>query len=599
VNLGLLTLAGLAIGRASWPAWAMAVAALCVLSAETQIATWLGMPLTLPHLAIAHSAVLGLALVRRDTRARLAARLSAGLRSPSGVGRKASAFLTLRSTLAAQPVAAVALGLLLVVLVARAVLFVPESADPYHLVKAALLADTLSLRHLPVLDSKINVLGYLYELGLADLAMGADGLRLWGGLQGPLLVGIYFAAILLVVHRSGAAVSWYALLLPCLIPAVFHQGILVKNDLFAALLALPALLIVDDERATSRLGRYAAAGFLAGLAASAKATMLPVALALAVCLPWRPLALAGRTRMAAGAGFLAGIVIGGLAYVSLANVATYGTVSGPITSGNLATSVIGAVVSLGRFVVSWFDASLFTRHFWPDRGGWGGAFGPAFIWALVVLTVHSIRNPRARRAMTITLVCLVPFGLLYPDADLAHRLALAPAVFAILAAVEIEAGRGAFRGWSASAVVAALCVAVSGAMIARSSAAYLRQAEYARSPALARALEPSPGYLDGHPVWQMRQINAQLGPERTCLIGPENALVLAGHQWDAAVVVQPDRGGFSNVWRPDTLLACRSLLLLPNDFREPDAISAQALARCGIPRAAGPSVPVSFVRCGG
>jgi hypothetical protein len=488
------------------------------------------------------------------------------------------------------------------------VLFVPESADAYHLVKTALLADTLSLRHLPVLDSKINVLGYLYELGLADLAMGTDALQLWAGLQGPLLVGLYFAAVRLILsdsavdapadkRRTGTALPRYALLLPCLIPAVFHQGILVKNDLFAALLALPALLILYDDNATSRLGRCAAAGLLAGLAASAKATMLPIGLALAVCLPRTPYALARRTRVAAGAGFLAGIVIGGLAYVSLANVATYGTVTGPIASGNLVTSVADAAVSLGRFVMSWFDASLLTRRLWPDRGGWGGAYGPAFIWALVVLAVHGVRDRRARRAMAITLVCLVPFGLLYPDADLAHRLALAPAVFAIIAAVNIETARGAFRRWSASAVAATLCVALSGAMIVRSSAAYLRQAEYARSSALARALEPSPGYLDGHPVWQMRQANAQLGPERTCLIGAENALALAGHRWDAGVVVEPDRGAFSNAWRPDTLRACSSFLLLPNDFREPDAQSAQALARCGITKAAGPDVGVSVVNC--
>ena len=591
MNLVLLTLVCLAIGPAAWPAWAAIVAALCILSVETQIATWLNAPIELGHLAIAHAAVLALALVRADARARLAARLIGGL--------KASGYLPLRELRSIPPATLAALGLVLAILIARAVLFVPQSADPYHLVKTSLLADTLSLRHLPVLDSKINVLGYLYELGIADLAMGTDALQLWAGLQGPLLVGLYFAAVLLIRRRSGIAVPWYALLLPCLIPAVFHQGILVKNDLFAALLALPALLILYDDSATSRLGRCAAAGLLAGLAASVKATMLPIGLALAVCLPRTPYAHARHTRVAASAGFLAGIVIGGLAYVSLANVATYGTVTGPIASGNVVTSVTDAVVSLGRFVMSWFDASLFTRRLWPDRGGWGGAYGPAFTWALVVLALHGVRDQRARRAMAITLVCLVPFGLLYPDADLAHRLALAPAVFAIIAAVDIEAARGAFRRWSASAVAAVLCIAVSGAMITRSSAAYLRQAEYARSSALARTLEPSPGYLDGHPVWQMRQANAQLGPERTCLIGAENALALAGHHWDAGVVVEPDRGGFSNAWRPATLQACSSFLLLPNDFREPDAISAQALARCGILRAAGPSVPVSFVRCGG
>jgi hypothetical protein len=591
LNLVLLTLACLAIGPASSPVWVAAVAGLCILSAETQIATWLGAPLELWQLAIAHAAILGLALASRDARARLASRL--------GIVR----------SLPAVPRAAVAvLGLLLAVLVARAVLFVPESADPYHLVKTALLADTLSLRHLPVLDSKINVLGYLYELGLADLAMGTEALQRWAGLQGPLLVGIYFAAVLLILsafamkatadeRQTGAAVPWHALLLPCLIPAVFHQGILVKNDLFAALLALPALLILYDEHATSRLGRCAAAGLLAGLAASVKATMLPVGLAIAICLPRTPDTVARRTRAAAGAGFLAGIVIGGLAYVSLANVATYGTVTGPISSGNLVTSVTGAGVSLGRFVMSWFDASLVTRNLWPDRGGWGGAYGPAFVWALMVLAVHSVRNQRARRAMTITLVCLVPFGLLYPDADLAHRMALAPAVFAIIAAIEIEAARGAFQRWGPSAVAAALCVVVSAAMIARSSAAYLQQAEYARPPALARALEPSAGYLDGHPVWQMRQVNAQLGEDRVCLIGAENALALAGHHWDPGVVVEPDRGGFSNVWRPDTLRGCSTILLLPNDFREPDAQSAEALARCGITKAAGPDVPAAVVRC--
>lgn len=575
MNLALLTLAALARRRTGhWPAAVAPVAALIVLSVETQLATLAGMPLRLWHLAIAHGVLAAALVASGAARARVAAHLQS-LR-PGPVNRTAL----------------VILAGVMAVLVARAVLFVPESADPYHLVKTTMLADELSLAHVPVLDSKINVLGYLYELALADLALGTWTLQEWLGLTGPLLVGIYLLAVVTILGRTATALPWYAVLLPCLVPAVFHQGVLIKNDLFAALLALPALLSLRYPR--PQLDPLIA-GALAGLAMSVKATMAPVALALACFLPWQPVNLAVRTRLRAAAGLVFGLVLGGLAYVSAANVVTYGNIAGPIAdSGNLVAGVGDAAVSLGRFVMSWFDASLLTRSLWPDRGGWGGAFGPAFVWALAVLIVAR------HRVLGVTLVCLLPFGLLYPDADLAHRLALAPAMLAILVAVEIEAARGAFSRWSLSAVAAVLCVALSGAMIARSSLAYLRQAEYARWPSLAEALEPSPGYLAAHPAWQMRQVRSQLGDERPCLIGPENALAIGGHRWDAAVVVERDEndgGGFSNAWQPGMLFACRSLLLLPNDFPPPDRASELALIRCGVTDAAGPEVAARVVRC--
>lgn len=592
MNLALLTLLFTAFMPAarwggSWLA-AAPVAALSVLSIETQTASWLGAQLELRHLAATHLAVLAAALLRRDTRHRLSGRL-AGLRSAFHV----DIFATPRD----RVIAMASLGLVTAIMLARATLFVPEAADPYHLVKTALLANTLSIAHLPVLDAKINAFGFLYELALADASMGSVALQQWLGLQGPLLFALYIVSIFWMLRATDIRLPWYAVLLPCLVPAVFHQGILVKNDLFAALLALPALRLLIDDNAATRLGRCAGAGMLAGLAVSVKATMAPVALALAVGLPRTPGERAWRTRAAAAAGFLAGIASGGLVQLWLANLATYGTVTGVISSGNLVASVPEAGISLGRFVMSWFDASLMTRTIWPDRGGWGGSFGPAFVWALAILALRSRRDPVARRVLTLTLVCLVPFGLAYPDADLAHRLAIAPAIVAIVSAIEIEARRGAFRTWSPAAVTALACAIMSAGMIARSSLAYLRQAEYGRWPAVAETLEPSPGYLLGHLVWQMREVNAGLPPGRVCTLVAENALLLAGHQWDAAVVEQRDGTGFSSTWRPGTLQQCQTLILAPNDFPPPDRLSALALARCGVTDAAGPDVAMRAVTC--
>jgi hypothetical protein len=576
MNTALLTASLMALSATSrWPLWLYPAVALSIFSLEVQAGTLVGGVASIGQLALVHAIVLAIIVSRRTSREAL---ISRWMQLREGVARLPECLLGPRD----RRLAAIVLVLVLGILSIRATLFVAEAADPYHLVRTSVISITHSLQHVPVEDWKINVLGYFYELLLADLSLGRHELAAWLGVQGPLLVVLYCAAVACVLVRAGVRVPWYAFLLGCVIPAVFHQGVLIKNDLFAALLGLPVLLILQRRESLAELQGCAAAGFMTGLAMSTKITMMPLALALGLFLPWTPRHTAVRTRLAAAAGLLCGIVAGGLVLVVALNVADYGTPGGPTGStGNMNETPGAAAVSLLRFLISWFDASVVTRMLWPDRGGWGGAVGPPFIWAFVVLGLRAMRDGRARRALAITLVCLLPFGLIYPDADLTHRMALAPAVFAVLTALTIEARRGMFQSWTMSARAALVCALLALALIGRSSATYLRQAEYMRPRSVALAMEPTAGYLASQPAWQLREARGALGDaRRVCTIMQENMLVLRGYSWAPAVVTVRSETGSQRVWRPDAIERCDALIVGPNHYPDPDDRSAAAIARC-------------------
>jgi hypothetical protein len=591
MNLGLILLLVSALkATARWPWYALGGVSLGVLSLEWQALSALGLTISVAGLALVHAAALGLLISRADARRRLVSRVRASL----GTIREKYYAIGTRS----RAVLVVSLGCVVAVLAIRALLFLPEAADPYHLVRVWTLTTNGSLRPTASEDYKINALGYLYELALVDGTFGSTAMQAWIGLQGPVLFLGYVLVIGWAVARR-SSITALGLLLACLVPPVFHQGVLVKNDLFAALLAIPALVLLYEFTATTIVASALWIGVLAGLAASVKVTTATMLLPIALFLPWLPASIAVRSRVAAAGGFLAGILAGGLGWVVVHNLTLYGSVAGPMgDTGNSTESLPAALVSLFRFVVSWFDLTLATRQIWPGRGGWGGAFGPALVWAIGVLVFRAGQDHGARRALGIALCGLLPFGMIYPDADLAHRMALAPAVFAIVAAVWSENARNTLKTWTPIALAAGLAVAASGALLARSSLAYIRQVEYLRSSSAALTVG-NPTQLAHTPVWQLRQANASLaGASRVCSVMQENMLALRDHDFEPMVVTKQHRNGFAHEWQPDARQRCDAVVVGPNTYPEPPPLVAAWLQRClGSGSATGLDVEIRARRC--
>jgi hypothetical protein len=172
------------------------------------------------------------------------------------------------------------------------------------------------------------------------------------------------------------------------------------------------------------------------------------------------------------AGGLAGGIAGALPFNLVQTAQTYGHPWEPLAAlGNRNESIAAAATSVVRFGISLFDLGLLTRRWWPGRGGWGATFGAPFIWALVVLCVRAAQEPYARRALLISAVYFVAFAAVYPDADLAHRIALAPGLIVIATAVHVSDGDSPRSVWLRRGLAVALAISI--AQIARSCANYL------------------------------------------------------------------------------------------------------------------------------
>ena len=367
------------------------------------------------------------------------------------------------------------LGVLIAVIVAINVVHPLEGADPYHLDRVARIERLGTLAYQPAADSKVNVLGWTYELVLADIdqipLIGRALVRAHG------LFGIAFYVLAL-----GAARTWFpggrpwARAAVFVIPVVFHQFVLVKNDLFGAAptLAVLAWLVVRGPRAAWR--EIAWAAWLTGFAITVKMTTVPLAAVLAAALlidrqDRRPVvgALLG--------GGLGGVICGGLVFTCIENWRWYGDPLALAESralGNRNTSPGQMAVSIVRFGVSLFDMGLVTRRIWPGRGGWGSTFGLPLIWAIVVLAWRCRASSDARRALWIAAGYFVLFAAVYPDADIAHRMVLAPGVMLVLVAIALSDGEDATSRRMRGAL--AVVMVLSAAQIVRSAALYFTQA---------------------------------------------------------------------------------------------------------------------------
>jgi len=353
-----------------------------------------------------------------------------------------------------------------------------EAADPYHLERVAQIERVGTLEYDPDGDSKANVLGSVYELALADvrqIPVVGQGLVRMHGLLGLLLFGVAVAAVQTWLRPGPSRWPIAALLV---VPPVFHQFVLIKNDLLLALPAFVALawLLVRVRGASWQ--ETAWVGWLAGLAAAGKLTNFPVALAMMVgvgCNAWRT-----RDWRPAGGltiGGLSGGIMAGQLFTLTENVRWYGDAfaRGPVAEmGNMTSGPAEALESLGRFALSLGDLGLLTGQLWPGRGGWAGTLGLPFIWAAVVLVLHYARAPEARWTIWIAAFHFAAFAAVFPDADLHHRLALAPGLLVVSVAVSLLHRGEKYADAARLALVPV--VVLSSAQLLRSSALYFLRA---------------------------------------------------------------------------------------------------------------------------
>lgn len=342
-------------------------------------------------------------------------------------------------------------------------------ADPYHLDRVAQIQRLGTLEFDTTADIKVNVLASSYELVLADLEqvpwIGGVLIRLHA-----LFSLAYFTLGVAAVRRwlpGGRTWCWSAVFV---VPVVFHQLAFVKNDLYSATPALVALAWTIVRSRDAAVREVAAAAALVGLAVAMKWVAFPLAFVIAGWVVW----YRGRDAPALRGlvlGGLAGAVAGGLPFTLALTARWYGHPLEPLAAlGNRTTGIGEALTSVGRFALSLFDFGTLTRRWWPGRGGWGATFGAPFIWAAGV-TVGEWASPAVRGAALVTLCYFTAFAAVYPDADVAHRLVLAPGLLLIAAAAQETGDDHARAGWYRGSLAVAL--ALSAAQIARSLWLYM------------------------------------------------------------------------------------------------------------------------------
>lgn len=429
-------------------------AAISIFALEIQAATWLSIG-TIRSLTVVNVAV-GIASVAWARRRR-----GREPRSPAASRLPASAVFIVCVCLLA--------GVVLALNAMRPVL----AADPYHLDRMAQIERFGTIAYDLTAQPKVNSYGWIYELLLADFKqvpyVGGTLVRFHG------LLGMAVYLLALASARTwlprGRASDLTVLLF---VPVVFHQLVLIKNDLFGAVPALVVLTWLVARSTVATPEEIAWAAWLAGFAIAVKVTSAPLALVMAGAL-----LLLRDDRMAvvrAGTlGALAGLLCGGFFFTLVENFRVYGS---PVTaykeSGameNRNETVGQAAIGVVRFVISLFDLGQITRVTWPGRGGWGTTFGLPFIWALAVL-IRYRRRLEVRRAASIGAVYMLVFAAIYTDADIAHRMLLAPGLLLILVAVSIFDDDDRMSRLLRTSLYAV--IVLSALQIARSASLYLR-----------------------------------------------------------------------------------------------------------------------------
>jgi len=342
------------------------------------------------------------------------------------------------------------------------------TADPYHLERAKRIGLVGTLAYDPAVHPKVNVLGWLYELLLADVAavpaIGGMMLRLHGA-AGLVLFALSIGAVMQLLGGM-SRLGWCLLLT---VPTVFHQFVLVKNDLFGAMPALVVLAWLVTRVGVAPPIEIAWAMWLTGIAFGMKLTSFPLALVAGAAVAVAHLT-DGKRMAAAAIGGFAGLLAGGLLFTLVENLRMYGSVAEPIRGlGNRTATVAEAWTSMVRYVISLVDVGTMTRRWWPGRGGWGATYGLPFVWAMGVL-FYARRQPDVRRTVWLASAYGLAFAAVYPDADVAHRLVLAPGLLVIAVAAVVAQREASVPGWMQPAGFAV--AALSGVQVARSVVLY-------------------------------------------------------------------------------------------------------------------------------
>jgi hypothetical protein len=419
------------------------LAAVAVLTLEMQVVTWLGVG-SLRELVFVNAGLAAIGLIWW--------RVHWGVddRPPSREAPWAAVY---------------ALGALALILnVSRSL----EGADPYHLQRVSQIERLGTLAYDPQAEIKVNVLATVYELVLADLdeVPRFDALLLLHGVWGLLLYALAVAAVRQWLP-GGSSWCWAALFA---VPVLFHQLVLVKNDLFGAIPGLLVLAWLVVRAPDAPRTEVAWASALAGFAIAIKMSSFPLAIVMLGAMLLRPDRW-GVVPWMIVAG-LAGAIAGALPFNMIQTAQTYGHPWQALAAlGNRNETFAAAATSVARFGISLFDLGVLTRQWWPGRGGWGATYGATFIWALIALCFRARREPCSRRALLISAVYFVAFAAVYPDADLAHRMALAPGLIVIATAVHLSDGEDAQSLWLRRGLALALVISV--VQIARSFVIYL------------------------------------------------------------------------------------------------------------------------------
>jgi hypothetical protein len=361
--------------------------------------------------------------------------LAAGLAMWQSARRPISFEWTASLWRVAPPPAILALGAVVLIL---SLLLPLQAADPYHLDRMAQIERLGTLEYDPAATPKVNIVGWVYELILADVhavPVVGEALLRAHGVFGLLL---YLTALATAREWLGRGTSRWPWMVVLVVPVVFHQLVLIKNDLFIGVAGFTALLWMVARSPQASWRETAQAGSLAGFIVGCKFSNVPLAVLFAAGVllsrrddRWRALA-------AVALGGAIGAVAGGLFFTFLENARWYGDplASGPLAElGNVNPGPTQAAESVLRFGISLVDLGVLTTRWWPGRGGWGSTFGLPFIWAAAVLLVLARRDRNARWALIAAGAHFVVFGATFPDADVAQRLVLASGLLVIVTAV--------------------------------------------------------------------------------------------------------------------------------------------------------------------
>jgi hypothetical protein len=344
--------------------------------------------------------------------------------------------------------------------------------DPYHLERVERIEQVGSIAYDPTVDRndpRLNSLNWLYEFLLVDVKhIPAIGQRLVRnhGLAGLVMYALTASAMLTLLQVPP---GWLGVMLLSL-PLVFHQLVLIKNDLIGGLPAAVVLAWMVGRVRTAPVHEFLWAGWLTGIAVSIKLTTFPLAVVLVVgSLIWRRDV---RALSALAAGGAAGALAGGFVFTLIENFRMYGSALAPLMAiTGRPTGLADAGVSILRFTISLFDMGVLTRRLWPQMTQWGGTYGLPLIWAIAVLAVSARRVSQAREALALAIVYWLLCAATNIDMGTSHRYALGPGLLLVAVAIGLASREQFTASWVRRSAV--VVVVLSALQMLRSASLYL------------------------------------------------------------------------------------------------------------------------------